>query len=59
MGKCVSLAVQSTVAAQAKASKAALKSCLADRKANKTSFATTYGTGRDALAKCVTAKSTK
>jgi hypothetical protein len=59
MGKCVSQAVQSTVAAQAKASKAALKSCLADRKANRTSFATTYGTGRDALSKCVTAKSTK
>jgi hypothetical protein len=59
MGKCVSQAVQSAVAAQAKASKAALKSCLADRKANKTSFATTYGTGPDALAKCVTAKSTK
>jgi len=59
MGKCVSLAVQSAVAAQAKAAKAALKSCLADRKANKASFATTYGTGGDALAKCVTAKSTK
>jgi hypothetical protein len=59
MGKCVSQAVQSTVAAQAKAAKAAFKSCLADRKANRTSFATTYGTGRDALSKCVTAKSTK
>ena len=59
MGKCVSQAVQSAVAAQAKAAKAALKSCLADRKANKASFATTYGTGKDALAKCVTAKSTK
>ena len=59
MGKCVSQAVQSAVAAQAKASKAALKSCLADRKANRASFATTYGTGSDALGKCVTAKSTK
>jgi hypothetical protein len=59
MGKCVSQAVQSAVAAQAKASKAALKSCLADRKANRTSFAATYGTGSDALSKCVTAKSTK
>ena len=59
MGKCVSQAVQSAVAAQAKAAKAALKSCLADRKANKASFATTYGTGGDALGKCVTAKSTK
>jgi hypothetical protein len=59
MGKCVSQAVQSAVAAQAKAAKAALKSCLADRKANKASFATTYGAGKDALSKCVTAKSTK
>lgn len=58
MGKCVSQAVQSAVVAQAKAAKTAFKSCLADRKANRTSFATTYGTGRDALAKCVTAKST-
>jgi hypothetical protein len=59
MGKCVSQGVQSAVAAQAKASKAALKSCLSDRKANRASFATTYGTGRGALSKCVTAKSTK
>ena len=59
MGKCVSQAVQSAVAAQAKAAKAAFRSCLADRKANRTSFATTDGRGRDALAKCVTAKSTK
>lgn len=57
MGKCVSLAVQSTVAAQAKASKAALKSCKAALKADKAAFATLYGTGRDALGKCVAAKS--
>ena len=57
MGKCVSLAVQSTVAAQAKASKSALKSCKAAMKADKTAFATTYGSGKDALGKCVAAKS--
>ena len=57
MGKCVSLAVQSTVAAQAKASKSALKSCKAAMKADKTGFAATYGTGKDALGKCVSAKS--
>ena len=57
MGKCVSQAVQSTVAAQAKASKAALKSCKAAMKADKAAFATTYGAGKDALGKCVAAKS--
>ena len=57
MGKCVSQAVQSAVAAQAKASKAALKSCKAAMKANKAAFATTYGTGKDALGKCVAATS--
>ena len=57
MGKCVSQAVQSAVAAQAKASKAALKSCKAAMKADKAAFATTYGTGKDALGKCVAAKS--
>ena len=57
MGKCVSQAVQSAVAAQAKASKSALKSCKAAMKADKAAFATTYGTGRDALGKCVAAKS--
>ena len=57
MGKCVSQAVQSTVAAQAKASKAALKSCKAAMKADKAAFASTYGAGKDALGKCVAAKS--
>jgi hypothetical protein len=57
MGKCVSQAVQSAVAAQAKASKAALKSCKAAMKADKAAFATTYGAGKDALGKCVAAKS--
>jgi hypothetical protein len=57
MGKCVSQAVQSAVAAQAKASKAALKSCKAAMKADKAAFATTYGSGKDALGKCVAATS--
>jgi len=49
--------VQSTVAAQAKASKSALKSCKAAMKADKAAFATTYGAGKDALGKCVSTKS--
>ena|SRR5437899_4444930 len=57
MGKCVSLAVQSAVAAQAKAATSALKSCKAALKADKTAFATLYGSGRDALGKCVSTKS--
>lgn len=57
MGKCVSQAVQSTVAAQAKASKSALKACKAAMKADKAAFATTYGAGKDALGKCVSTKS--
>jgi hypothetical protein len=57
MGKCVSLAVKSAVAAQGKASVSALKSCKAALKADKTAFATLYGTGRDALGKCVSTKS--
>ncbi len=56
-GKCVSQAVQSSVAATGKASAAALKSCKASMKADKTAFATLYGTGKDALGKCVAAKS--
>jgi hypothetical protein len=55
-GKCVSAAVQSAVAAQAKASAAALKSCKGALKADKTAFAALYGTGHDALGKCVAAK---
>jgi hypothetical protein len=58
-GKCVSQAVQSTVAAQAKASKSALKSCKASLKADKAAFAKLYGAGHDALGKCVSATSTK
>jgi hypothetical protein len=57
-GKCVSLAVQSAVAAQAKASASAAKTCKAALKADKAAFATKYGTGRDALGKCVAQTST-
>jgi hypothetical protein len=49
--------VRSTVAAQAKASKSALKSCKAAMKADEAAFATTYGAGKDALGKCVSSKS--
>ena len=58
-GKCVSQAVQSAVAVQAKASAAALKSCKAALKADKTAFAAKYGAGHDALGKCVAAASGK
>jgi hypothetical protein len=57
VGKCVSLAVQSAVAAQAKASKSALRSCKAALKTDKAAFALLYGSGRDALGKCVSTKS--
>ena len=55
-GKCVSAAVKSTVAAQAKASTSSLKSCKAMRKADGTGFAKLYGAGKDALGKCVSSK---
>lgn len=58
-GKCVSQAVQSSVAATAKASAGARKSCKAALKADATAFAALYGTGKDALGKCVAAKSGK
>jgi hypothetical protein len=57
-GKCVSQAVQSTVAATAKASAAALKSCKALRKSNLALFTQQNGTGKDALGKCVSKAST-
>ena len=57
MGKCVSLAVRSAVAAQGKASVSALKSCKAALKADKAAFALLYGSDRDALGKCVSTKS--
>jgi hypothetical protein len=60
-GKCVSQAVSSSVAAQAKTTTAAAKTCNAALKANAAGFAATYGNDRNAFGKCVvaTAKSTR
>lgn len=54
-GKCVSQAVSNAVTAQAKAAKSAVKTCKAARKSDAATFATTYGSGKDALGKCVAA----
>jgi hypothetical protein len=55
MGKCVSQAVSNSVAAQAKATVAAAKTCKAALKASATDFATKYGKGSNAFGKCVAA----
>jgi hypothetical protein len=54
-GKCVSQAVSNAVTAQAKAVKSAVKTCKAARKSDAATFAKTYGSGKDALGKCVAA----
>jgi hypothetical protein len=54
-GKCVSRAVSSSVAAHAKATTAAAKTCKLALKTNAVGFAATYGSGRNAFGKCVVA----
>jgi len=54
-GKCVSMAVASSVSDQIKAVVNAAKTCKGARKADAAGFATKYGTGRNAFAKCVAA----
>jgi hypothetical protein len=54
-GKCVSRAVSSSVAAHAKATTAAAKTCKLALKANAVGFAATYGSDRNAFGKCVVA----
>jgi hypothetical protein len=54
-GKCVSQAVSSSVAAHAKATTAAAKTCKAALKANAVGFAATYGKDKNAFGKCVVA----
>jgi hypothetical protein len=54
-GKCVSLAVSNSVAAQAQTLTTAAKSCKTALKASATAFAGTYGSARDAFGKCVAA----
>jgi hypothetical protein len=54
-GKCVS--AQATAAAQGQAAKApaAAKRCKADAKADPAAYAAKYGSGKDALGRCVSA----
>lgn len=54
-GKCVSLAVSSSVSDQVKAIANAAKSCKAARRSDAAGFAGKYGTGQNAFAKCVAA----
>jgi hypothetical protein len=56
MGKCVSSKVKSATAAAAAAAPSALKSCKSDRKTSPSTFASTYGMGKDALGKCVSTR---
>ena len=54
-GKCVSQTVSNAVKAQSAALTNAAKTCKASLKADATAFAAKYGTGRNALGKCVSA----
>lgn len=54
-GKCVSQAVSSSVKSQSAALTTAAKTCKASLKASAAAFAAKYGTGRNALGKCVSA----
>lgn len=57
MGKCVSLKAKAASQAQVAAAIRAAKACKAERAASATTFAGTYGTGANALGKCIAAKS--
>ena len=54
-GKCVSAKVSQAAKTAATKAPSALKQCKAARKSNAAGFASTYGTGADALGKCVAA----
>jgi hypothetical protein len=54
-GKCVSQAVSNAVAAQANGVKSAVKTCKSDRRSDAAAFAQKWGSGKDALGKCVAA----
>jgi hypothetical protein len=56
-GKCVSMKAKAAADARAAAAPSAAKSCKAAAKADATAYATKYGTGKDALGKCVAATS--
>ena len=54
-GKCVSTTAKATTNAQTQATITAAKACKASLKADKTAFATKYGTKANAFGKCVSA----
>jgi len=56
-GKCVSAKAAASVNARAAAAASAPKQCKAAAKADAAGYAAKYGTGKDALGKCVAAKS--
>lgn len=56
-GKCVSQKAKGQTEAQQAATLKAAKQCKAERAANRTAFATAYGTKRNAFGKCVSTKS--
>jgi hypothetical protein len=56
-GKCVSTKAKEAANARAAAAPSAAKSCKAAAKADATAYGAKYGTGKDALGKCVAATS--
>ena len=54
-GKCVSMKAKASADARAAAAPSAAKQCKAAVKSNATAYAAKYGTGKDALGKCVSA----
>jgi hypothetical protein len=56
-GKCVSAKATASAAAHAAAATSASKQCKAAAKADAAGYAAKYGTGKDALGRCVAAKS--
>jgi hypothetical protein len=56
-GKCVSMKAKAAANARAAAAPSAAKQCKAAAKADAAAYATKYGTGKDALGKCVAATS--
>lgn len=56
-GKCVSMNAKASAQAQAASAPSAAKQCKAAAKADATAYGSKYGTGKDALGKCVAATS--
>src|SRR5215218_608112 len=57
-GKCVSAKAKAAADARAASAPSAAKQCKAAAKADAAAYASKYGTGKDALGKCVAASST-